>query len=373
MGTAAMDRRPNLKNYAPDALRERFRRAGLEPYRADQVSGWLYKRDVADPAAMTDLSLAVRERLAAEWRFHALDLAELRQSRDGTRKALLRADDGALVESVLIPEERRNTLCLSTQVGCSLACAFCATGAMGLVRNLSTAEIVDQVCRMRELLGPDEEITNVVFMGMGEPLLNFSALLEALRILVHPRAFAMAHRRITVSTVGVIPKLHPLLEFGPVNLAVSLHAANDDLRDKLVPLNRQFPLADLLQALRTDPLVTARRPIFFEYTLIDGVNDSPEQARQLARLLRGLPCKLNVIPMNPHVDCDYRRPAPATLERFTAALHAAGVRVTTRRSRGTDIDAACGQLALRGSATSRMARRRIKLPVRAAEAVSGGG
>ncbi len=319
-----MNRSPNLKNFSPDALRERFRHSGLAAYRADQVSAWMYRRGVDDPNAMTDLSLAVRGRLAEEWRSRALEIHAVDRSSDGTQKALLRAEDGALIESVLIPEERRNTLCLSTQVGCPLACAFCATGTMGLHRNLDTSEIVDQVCRMRELLGPDEEITNLVFMGMGEPLLNLPALLEALRVFLDPRAFSLAPRRITVSTVGVVPKLRPLLEFAPVNLAVSLHAATDELRDRLVPLNRRFPLAVLLGALRSEPLITSRRPVFFEYTLIDGVNDSPEQARRLPRLLHGIPCKVNVIPMNSHPGSKFRSPSATAVERFAALLTRGG-------------------------------------------------
>ena len=271
----------------------------------------------------------------------------MQRSRDGTRKLALETRDGKILESVLIPEERRNTLCVSTQVGCPLACSFCATGALGFTRNLTTAEIVDQLCRMNEVLDEDERVSNVVFMGMGEPLLNLPAVLEAIRLFTDQRAFAMAPRRVTVSTVGVLPQLDALLGFGPINLAVSLHATTDAVRDQLVPLNRRYPLAELLDALRRDERVNARRPVFFEYTLIAGVNDSVEDARRLPELLRGIPCKLNVIPMNAHVDSEFRPPAQPVVDRFTAELHAAGMRVTLRRSRGADIDAACGQLAAR--------------------------
>jgi 23S rRNA (adenine2503-C2)-methyltransferase len=337
----------NLKNHSVEALREQFRRDGLEPWRADQVAGWLYGRGVDDLAAMTDLSHELRERLAAEWSARALETLRVARSSDGTRKAALRAHDGAVVEAVLIPEERRATLCVSTQVGCPLACSFCATGSMGFTRNLTTAEIVDQLCRMREVLEPDERITNVVFMGMGEPLLNLPAVLEAIRLLVHPRAFAMAPRRITVSTAGVVPRIRPLLAAATVNLAVSLHATTDAVRDELVPLNRRFPLEALLGELRAIELLSARRPVFFEYTLLSGVNDGVEDARRLAKLLRGIPSKVNAIPMNPHADSPYRPPSPEVVDAFTAELHARGVRVTLRRDRGRDIDAACGQLALR--------------------------
>jgi 23S rRNA (adenine2503-C2)-methyltransferase len=341
----AEDPRPELKGFAPERLREELSRRGVAGYRAGQIAGWLYARGVDDPHAMTDLAEDLRARLAAEFRTRALEIESLARSGDGTVKGRLLASDGALVESVLIPEEDRTTLCLSTQVGCPLECSFCATGALGFTRNLSTAEIVDQVCRMREALAPGRRITNVVFMGMGEPLLNLPAVLEAIRILVHPRGFALAPRRITVSTVGVVPKLEALLSGTRVNLAVSLHAADDRLRDALVPLNRRFPLDVLLGALRESKLVTPRRPVFFEVTLLAGVNDSPEHARAIARRVRGIPCKVNVIPMNAHPDSPHAPPDPETTDRFSAELAAAGVRVTLRRSRGADIAAACGQLA----------------------------
>ncbi len=347
--------RASLKDLSLDALRQRFVADGIARYRADQVAAWLYRRGVEDPLRMTDLDLALRRRIAAEWETSALETHAVETSSDGTRKLLLRAHDGALVEAVLIPEERRLTLCVSTQVGCPLACSFCATGAMGFTRNLSTAEIVDQVCRARELLREDELLSNVVFMGMGEPLLNLPALTQAISILTDPKAFAMAPRRITVSTAGVVPQIRPLLEVGPIHLAVSLHATRDEVRDVLVPLNRRFPLADLLGCLRDEELVTPRRPVFFEYTLMAGVNDSPEDARRLPGLLRGIPSKINVIPMNSHAASPYSAPAEAVIDRFTEILHASGLRVTLRRNRGADIAAACGQLAARGNPASPIA------------------
>ena len=340
---------PNLKDYSIEGLRGRIARDGLAPYRAEQIAGWLYQRGVEEPERMTDLPVELRSQLRERWETRSLDVSAVDRSADGTVKATLIARDGARIESVLIPEENRTTLCVSTQVGCSLACSFCATGAFGFQRNLATAEIIDQVCRMRELLEAERQITNVVFMGMGEPLLNLDAVIEAVRILLHPKAFGLAPRRVTVSTAGVLPKIRPLLESVPVNLAVSLHATTDDVRDRLVPLNRRFPLRELLATLRALDGITARRPVFFEYTLIDGVNDGPEDARRLARLARSLPSKVNLIPMNAHGDSTLRPPPEATVDRFLRDLASRGTTVTLRRSRGSDIDAACGQLALRSS------------------------
>ncbi|MGH0032243.1 MAG: 23S rRNA (adenine(2503)-C(2))-methyltransferase RlmN [Myxococcota bacterium] len=344
-----MSSRPHLKDYSVERLRERFAGEGLRPFRAEQVAAWLYKRGVEDPRAMTDLAKDAREALASAWETRALDVHRVSRSVDGTIKAALRARDGAIVEAVLIPEEDRTTLCVSTQVGCPMACSFCATGALGFTRNLRTAEIVDQVCRMGELLPEGREINNVVFMGMGEPLLNTDAVVEASRLLVHPRAFALSPRRVTVSTVGVVPRIAPLLEQVPVNLAVSLHATTDAVRDRLVPLNEKYPLAVLLDTLRGLPTVTPKRPVFFEYTLMAGVNDSLEDARRLPRLLHGIPAKVNLIPMNPHPDSEHRPPTPERVDAFMREVAGRGFPVTVRRSRGPDIQAACGQLALRGA------------------------
>lgn len=341
------DPRPHLKDFSVESLRERFAAQGLPPWRADQVAAWLYARGVEDPAAWTDLPAELREQIAQDWQLRALEMDDAQHALDGTLKARLRTQGGDLLEAVLIPENERTTLCVSTQVGCPLACSFCATGAMGFTRNLRPAEIVDQVMRMRDLLPEGRRITNVVFMGMGEPLLNLPHVVEAVRLLLHPKAFAMAPRRVTVSTAGVVPKIRPLLDQVPVNLAVSLHATTDAVRDELVPLNRRFPLARLMEELRSLPGLGRRRPIFFEYTLIDGVNDAPEDARRLAGLLHGLPAKVNVIPMNPHADSTLRPPPTEVAERFLAELAGRGVRVTLRRPRGADIDAACGQLAAR--------------------------
>ena len=338
--------RPNIKDHSIEKLRERFARDGFEPYRAEQIASWLYRRGVEDPDSMSDLGRTLRAHLAGAWETRALEVEVVQRSSDGTLKAVLQAKDGARLESVLIPEEDRTTLCVSTQVGCPLECCFCATGALGFTRNLATAEIVDQVCRMREILEPPRQITNVVFMGMGEPLLNFAAVVEAVRILLHPKGFAMAPRRVTVSTVGVAPKIEPLLRSVPVNLAVSLHATTDAIRDELVPINRRFPLRVLLGTLRELDCITKQRPVFFEYALIAGVNDASADARRLAPLLRGIPAKLNLIPINRHEGSPHVPPSEQVIDRFLREVAGDGLRVTLRRSRGCDIRAACGQLAL---------------------------
>ena len=341
------DARPHLKDHSVASLRERFAAQGLAPWRAEQVASWLYARGIEDPGAWSDLPRPLRERLGAEWRLQALVWDARQCSADGTVKGRLRAADGAVVEAVLIPEGGRNTLCISTQVGCPLACSFCATGALGFVRNLSTAEIVDQVCRMREVLEPGRRITNVVYMGMGEPLLNLPAVIESARLLLHPRAFGLGPRKLTVSTAGVASRIAALVRAVPVNLAVSLHATTDAVRDRLVPLNRRFPIAVLLETLRALPELGPRRPVLFEYTLIEGVNDALEDARRLARLVQVLPSKVNLIPMNPHRDSSDRPPDAEVASRFAGELARRGVTVTLRRPRGRDIDAACGQLAAR--------------------------
>ncbi len=338
---------PELKGYSPPNLREKFKEQGLPAYRADQVSSWIYGQGVEDPAEMTNLPKELRDRLVSEWRIHSLEVLRADYSTDGTIKAALQADDGAVLEAVLIPEDERTTLCVSTQVGCPLACSFCATGALGFTRNLRTAEIVDQVSRMATLLPEDRRISNVVFMGMGEPLLNMPNLIEAVRTLLDPKGFALAPRRVTVSTAGVVPQIGPLLDAVPVNLAVSLHAATDAVRDELVPINRKFPLRVLLDELRSLPRLSRRHPIFFEYTLIEGVNDRIEDAKALVHLLRDLPAKINLIPMNAHSDSGYRPPPPEVASRFMGELVRGGLTTTLRRSRGADIDAACGQLAVR--------------------------
>jgi 23S rRNA (adenine2503-C2)-methyltransferase len=343
--------------YTPDELREEFTGAQIEPYRADQVAGWVYERGVREFARMTSLSRAHRARLAAGWTARALALGAVHRSLDGTRKLELRTHDGAQIEAVIIPQDGRQTVCVSSQIGCSLDCSFCATGRLGLRRNLRAEEIVDQVLLARDLLAPESAApTHVVFMGMGEPLLNLGHVIRALRILTHPRALGLAPRRITVSTAGVVPRLAELAAELPVRLAVSLHATTDAVRDELVPLNRRFPIARLVEACRALP-ASRRDLVTLEYTLIREVNDSDADARRLARLANSLRAKINLIPLNEHPASPYVRPEDERVDRFAALLVAGGARVTVRRSRGDDVFAACGQLGRltppgRSSATS---------------------
>lgn len=333
----------SLLEHTPDELREEFRAAGLEAWRADQVARWLFERRVREFEAMTDLSQALRADLAARLSTRALTLDAVHRAVDGTAKLALSTHDGAVIEAVVIPEKQRRTLCVSSQIGCSLDCSFCATGRLGLGRNLSAAEIVDQALVAAELLaGTGERLSHVVFMGMGEPLLNLRAVTQAIRVLSHPRAFGISPRRITVSTAGVVPRLEELAASLPVRLAISLHATTDAVRDELVPLNRRFPLAKLLAACARLP--GRRDPITFEYALIEGKNDSDADAERLARLLRGQKAKVNLIPLNVFPGLAYRCPSDARIDRFAALVSRLGVLATVRRSRGDDIYAACGQL-----------------------------
>jgi 23S rRNA (adenine2503-C2)-methyltransferase len=328
----------------PDELRAEFAEAGAPGFRAAQVARWLYGRRVRDFSAMANLPAKLRAELAGTWRTRSLELVSVNEAADGTRKLVLATVDGAKIESVLIPEARRQTLCVSSQVGCSLDCAFCATGRMGLGRNLHADEIVDQALHAAELLDADgKSLTHVVFMGMGEPLLNLKHVAQAIRVLTHDDAFGLAHRRITVSTAGVAPKIAELGRLAPVRLAISLHAARDELRDVLVPLNRRFAIAELLEACAKFP-TPKRERLSFEYTLIAGVNDSPADALALAALARKANAKVNLIPLNEHPGTSYRRPSEARMDAFLGVLAGERVTATLRRSRGDDIFAACGQL-----------------------------
>jgi 23S rRNA (adenine2503-C2)-methyltransferase len=334
----------SLLAHTPDELRAAFAAAGLPSFRAAQVARWLFARRVRDFAAMANLPRELRALLAVEWDARALERVAVHVASDGTRKVVLGTRDGARIEAVLISEGRRQTLCVSSQIGCSLDCSFCATGRMGLGRNLRTEEIVDQALHACEILdAAGQTLTHVVFMGMGEPLLNLSNVVQAIRVLSHAEAFALSPKRITVSTAGVVSKLAALGEAVPVRLAVSLHATTDALRDELVPLNRRFPLATLLDACAKYPLAKRER-LSFEYALLAGVNDSEADARRLARIALDLRAKLNLIPMNEHPSSPYRRPSEARIDEFLSVLAGAGVSATVRRSRGDDIFAACGQL-----------------------------
>ena len=343
---ARSERPRSLYDLTLPELEEQVRAAGAPAYRARQIYSWLYRHLVDDYAAMTNVPADLRAALAA-----SLPLAPLAPVRevnadDGeTVKTLARTVDGQLVETVLMFYPDRATVCVSCQVGCAVGCAFCATGLMGLARNLTTGEMVAQVLTAaRSARDRGRPLTNVVMMGMGEPFHNYAATMKLVEILHDPRGFNFGARRITISTSGVIPRIEALAEEPyQVNLAVSLHAPNDELRDRLVPLNRRYPVADLLAACRRYSARTGRR-VSFEYALMKGINDSDAIAQELATLLRGVLCHVNVIPLNPVDVLPYERPEPADIERFATTLQNAGIPTTVRYSRGLEIAAACGQL-----------------------------
>jgi 23S rRNA (adenine2503-C2)-methyltransferase len=325
-------------------LVELFETLDEKPYRARQVLKWLYQRHVTDFDAMTDLSAALRKELAAMATAELPDVLKREISADGTRKWLLNVGAGQAVETVFIPEAARGTLCISSQAGCALDCAFCATGHQGFNRNLSSAEILGQVVLASRELDPTP-ITNVVFMGMGEPLANYKNVLPVVKLLIDDQAYGLSRRRVTISTAGVVPRLNELANDCNVALAVSLHAPTDDLRDKLVPINKVHPIAELLAACWRYAESQASRQITFEYVLLDGVNDSAAQAKQLVRLLKGRPAKVNLIPFNAFPESEFRCSTPRAIDEFWRTLRDSGLIATIRRPRGDDIAAACGQLA----------------------------
>lgn len=332
----------NLFRLTEEAMIAFVQSLGAPAYRARQIMHWLYRKGAETIDVMTDLPRAFRSRLAENCVVALPEAVELRQSADGTRKFLFRLTDGVTIESVLIRDGSRLTACLSSQAGCGIGCPFCATALGGLERNLRTEEIVGQLVAMQRLTG--ERVTNVVMMGMGEPLANYRSVLGAIRLLNHPQACGIGQRHITVSTSGVVPGIRRLAMEGlQIGLAVSLHAPNDALRNQLVPLNRRYPIAPLLAACREYFAATGRR-VTLEYVLIDGLNDTPELAEELGVLLRDMNCLVNLIPLNPVPGTGFRRPEPERIADFAAIVRARGVRVTLRREMGTDIDAACGQL-----------------------------
>jgi 23S rRNA (adenine2503-C2)-methyltransferase len=348
---AELDPRPELLAFGPGALETAlagFLAARGEPrYRTGQIVGWIYRSRVDDWSAMTTLPRGLREDLAAAFRLPSIALAELRESADGTQKYLWKLIDGEAVESVMIPAARRDTFCVSSQAGCALACAFCATGMFGFKRNLTVGEIVDQVRHLQRSREDAGHGANVVFMGMGEPLLNWDNLRVALALLVDGRYLDVGARRITVSTVGVPDRIVALgEEFPQVRLAVSLHAAIDELRDRIVPINRRYPLRQLLAACRLWCEATGKR-MTFEVLHLPGVNDRPEHVAALGRAVEGLSVQVNLMRYNPVPGADFRRPKTAETVRFRDALRReTGAVVTIRRSRGLDIEGACGQLRL---------------------------
>ncbi|MFO1418027.1 MAG: 23S rRNA (adenine(2503)-C(2))-methyltransferase RlmN [Methylotetracoccus sp.] len=334
----------NLLDFDRAGLETYFRGIGEKPFRAAQVMQWIHQRGVDDFASMSNLSKPLRERLEAQAEIRAPVIVDAQHSTDGTRKWLLQVDANNRIETVFIPEPGRGTLCVSSQVGCALACSFCSTAKQGFNRNLGVAEIIGQLWVARREIGDDGRITNIVLMGMGEPLLNFDNVVAATRLMMDDFAYGLSKRRVTLSTSGIVPALDQLAEVSDISLAVSLHAPDDALRDELVPVNRKYPIRQLIDACKRYVGRENRRKVTFEYVMLDGVNDSPAHARALVRLLSHVPCKVNLIPFNPFPNSGYRCSPPGTIERFTEILHQAGLIATTRKTRGEDIDAACGQL-----------------------------
>ena len=346
-------------------------RFGAKPFRARQLMKWIYRRGAADFSQMTDLAKDFRAELEGGAKISVPQIVTSQISSDGTRKWMLRMDEVQGIETVFIPEPGRGTLCISSQVGCAMDCSFCATAQQGFNRNLSVAEIVGQVWLARHELAaaaaagdPSAEgrnITNIVFMGMGEPLANYRNVLPAMRIFLDDLGYDLSRRRVTLSTSGLVPQIYKLAEECNVALAVSLHAPTDELRNELVPINRKHPIQELLAACWHYIEKQNGRSVTFEYVMLDGINDRAEHARELARLLRGRPAKLNLIPFNPFPGTSYRRSTDSAIIRFRDLLNEAGVIATIRRTRGDDIDAACGQLA--GRVTDRLiVRLGLKLP-----------
>ena len=338
----------NLLDYDRQGLRDLFAQLGEKPYRAEQVMKWIYHRHATDFAQMTDVGKALCAKLSEVAEIVPPKIMFEKQAADATHKWLLGLDGGNAVETVYIPESSRGTLCVSSQIGCGLNCTFCSTGTQGFNRNLSTAEIVGQVFVAAKHLGNvphrQRKLTNVVMMGMGEPLLNFDNVVRAMNVMRDDLGFGLANKRVTLSTAGLVPMIDKLGEVVDVSLAVSLHAANDELRTQLVPLNKKYPIVELLGACQRYAARRPRTTITFEYTMLKDVNDRPEQARQLVKLMRQVPSKVNLIPFNTFAGTQFERSEETTIRAFQKILLDAGVLTMVRRTRGDDIDAACGQL-----------------------------
>jgi 23S rRNA (adenine2503-C2)-methyltransferase len=344
--------RTDLKNFSQDQLIKFVEGLGQSRFRGKQIMGWLYRPEITKFSQMTDLAKVFRALLEKECFISQFSEPIIECAADGCVKFGFRLHDDHIIESVLIPEPDRNTLCISSQVGCAMNCAFCLTGTMGFTRNLSPSEIVNQICGVRAYLlaQPEEKpigpgkITNVVFMGMGEPFNNLENVLTSLSIMTDSRGLNLAERRITVSTCGIVPKLNQLGQQSSVNLAISLHAVDDNIRSELMPVNDRYPVGDLLEACRKFPMPKRKR-IMFEYILLEGINDSDDQARRLARKLRKIPCKINLIPYNDSPELGYKGSDHSRILAFQEILRKAHYSVFIRNSRGSDISAACGQLA----------------------------
>lgn len=353
--------RMNIMGHTPEQLVELVGQWGNKPFRAKQLQRWIHQRGVSDFEQMTDLARAFREQLAEHCSICTPEVQVEQRSADGTRKWLFDVGQNNSVEAVYIPEDDRGTLCISSQAGCTVACPFCSTGYQGFNRNLTAAEIIGQLWFARDQLRQNPEqarvglnpqpvvddryISNIVFMGMGEPLLNYDQVLTSLRIMLDDNAYGLSRRRVTVSTSGVVPMMDRLAKDCPVALAVSLHAPNDALRDKLVPLNRKHPLRELIASCNNYLQYAPRDFITFEYIMLDGINDQPEHAQQLLDIAKQVRCKFNLIPFNPFPQSGLKRSPSATVRDFAQRLQDGGVITTVRKTRGDDIDAACGQLA----------------------------
>ncbi len=345
----------NLFDLDREALTRFLVEQGEKPFKAKQIMQWLYQRNVRDLELMTDVSKATRAKLGSLTTTVLPSVQESQLSRDGTAKWLFELHDGNCIETVYIPESERGTLCVSSQVGCALDCSFCSTGRQGFNRNLTVSEIIGQVWLATNLLAQEpataqQRITNVVMMGMGEPLLNYKQLVPSLNLMMDDLAYGLSKRRVTVSTSGVIPAMDKLTADVDISLAVSLHAPNDALRNELVPVNRKYPIAELMGACQRyidgeNAASQRKKHVLFEYVMLSGVNDQAEQAHELADLLRGFPAKVNLIPFNPFPQSGYKRSSRNAVERFARILNDAGVLTLKRTTRGDDIDAACGQLA----------------------------
>ncbi len=363
---AAVPRLRNLFGLDREQLRASFAEMGEKPFRADQIMQWIYRRGQDSFDGMTNISKDLRTRLVQHFEIRTPELVTEQISQDGTRKWVLRLDGGNAIETVYIPEEGRATLCISSQVGCAMDCSFCSTAQQGFNRNLTTAEIIAQVWFAARTLGGDFQnervISNIVFMGMGEPLANYNAVLPAIRILLDDFGFGLSKRRVTVSTSGLVPYMDRLRDDVDTALAVSLHAPDDALRNEIVPINRKYPLAELLDACRRYTAGKDRKThIVYEYVMLDGVNDRPEHARALAKLLAGMSAKVNLIPFNPFPQTHYKRSRPEVIQAFAKILRDKQIITTTRKTRGDDIDAACGQLV--GRVESKQKNRLRGVPV----------
>jgi 23S rRNA (adenine2503-C2)-methyltransferase len=342
--SVVVNNKTNLLDFDREGLKAFFVEMGEKPFRATQLLKWIYQEGVDDFDQMTNLSKSLRAWLKQHCIIQAPEILLEKTASDGTRKWVVQMSCGNRVESVFIPEQNRGTLCVSSQVGCALACTFCSTARQGFNRNLNVSEIIGQLYSAQQRLGQEQRITNVVMMGMGEPLLNFDNVVAAMNLMMDDFCYGLSKRRVTISTSGIVPAMQRLNAVCDVSLAVSLHAANDALRNELVPINQKYPLAELMQACREYAKLGPRKHITFEYVMLAGVNDRLADARALIKLLNNVPAKINLIPFNPFPQSEYQCSAMSDILKFRDVLHNAGIVTTIRKTRGEDIDAACGQL-----------------------------